>query len=119
MSNNHIQPGEHLTVVSPSGGTVSGEMYKVGGIIGVAQTTTSVGAPVVLSVEGVYEVPKVSAQAWAVGEPLYFVTASRLLTNVSASGHFLVGVVTEVASNPSSVGSARLNGTLGIAAQTA
>lgn len=117
MANNYIQPGEHLTVVAPAGGTVSGQMYKVGGIIGVAQTTQAAGENVVLSVDGVYEVPKVSAQAWAVGDPLYFVTASRNLTNVSATGHFLVGVATEVAANPSSVGRARLNGTLGIAAQ--
>lgn len=117
MSNNFIQPGEHLTVVSPVGGTVSGQMYKVGSIIGVAQTTTVAGENVVLSVDGVYEVPKVSAQAWAVGDPVYFVVASRLLTNVSATGHFLVGVATEVASNPSGVGRARLNGSLGIAAQ--
>lgn len=115
MSNNYIQPGEHVTVVSP--GTVAGQMYKVGSIIGVAQTTTDSGQNVVLSVIGVYEVPKVSAQAWAVGDPVYFVTASRNLTNVSATGHFLVGVATEVAANPTSVGRARLNGTLGIAAQ--
>lgn len=119
MSNNYIQPGEHLTVVSPVGGTVAGQMYKVGSIIGVAQTTTTAGDNVVLSVKGVYEVPKVSAQAWAVGEPLYFVTASRNLTNVSAATHILVGVVTEVAANPTSVGRAYLSGALGVAAQTA
>ncbi len=117
MANNYIQPGEHLTVAAPAGGTVSGQMYKVGSIIGVAQTTRNATENVVLSVDGVYAVPKVSAQAWAVGDSLYFVVASSLLTNVSAAGHFLVGVATEVAANPSGVGRARLNGTLGIAAQ--
>lgn len=117
MANNYIQPGLHLTVVSPAGGTIAGQMYKVGSIIGVAQTTTNAGENVALSTEEVYEVPKVSAQAWAVGDPLYFVVASRNLTNVTATGHFLVGVATEVALNPSAVGRARLNGTLGIAAQ--
>lgn len=117
MASNNIQPGALLTVAAPTGGTVSGEMYKVGGIIGVAQTTQAQTEKVVLAVTEVHEVAKVSAQAWAVGEPLYFVVASRLLTNVSASGHFLVGVVTEAAENPSAVGRVRLNGTLGIAAQ--
>ena len=117
MANNYIQPGESLTVLAPTGGTVSGEMYKVGSIIGVAQTTQAQTEKVVLAVTEVHEVAKVSAQAWAVGDPLYFVVASRLLTNVTGTGHFLVGVATEVAANPSAVGRARLNGTLGIAAQ--
>lgn len=117
MSGNKIQDGKNLTVPAPSGGTVSGQMYKVGGIIGVAQTTQAQGENVVLAVDEVHEVLKVSAQAWAVGDPLYFVVASRLLTNVSATGHFLAGVATEAASNPSAVGRARLNGSLGIAAQ--
>lgn len=106
----YIQPGDCLTVAAPSGGTISGQLYKVGSIIGVAATTEAAGDPVVLKTTGVFELTKTSAQAWAVGDLVYMNTTSRSLTNVSATGLVLVGMATEVAANPSSVGRARLNG---------
>lgn len=105
-----IQHGDCLTVPAPTGGTVSGELYKVGSIIGVAATTEVVGAPVVLKLNGVFGLAKISAQAWAVGDPIYMNTSSRALTNVSATGLVLVGMATEVAANPSTTGACRLNG---------
>ncbi|WP_055135565.1 DUF2190 family protein [Pseudomonas corrugata] len=105
-----IQHGDCLTVPAPTGGTVSGELYKVGSIIGVAATTEVVGAPVVLKLNGVFGLTKISAQAWAVGDPVYMNTSSRALTNVSATGLVLVGMATEVAANPSATGACRLNG---------
>ena len=105
-----IQHGDCLTVPAPAGGTVSGELYKVGAIIGVAATTEVAGAPVVLKLDGVFGLTKISAQAWAIGEPIYMNTSSRALTNVSAAGLVLVGAATEVAANPSTTGACRLNG---------
>lgn len=105
-----IQHGDCVTVPAPSGGTVSGELYKVGGLVGVAATTEVAGAPVVLKLNGVFELTKISAQAWAVGDLVYMNTTSRALTNVSATGLVLVGAATEVAANPSAVGRCRLNG---------
>ncbi|KHK61240.1 DUF2190 family protein [Pseudomonas frederiksbergensis] len=105
-----IQHGDCLTVIAPAGGTVSGELYKVGAIVGVAATTEDAGAPVVLKLCGVFALTKISAQAWAVGELIYMNTTSRALTNVSATGLVLVGVATEVAANPSTTGICRLNG---------
>ncbi|MDR9749852.1 DUF2190 family protein [Pseudomonas sp. SZMC_28357] len=105
-----IQHGDCLTVIAPAGGTNSGELYKVGGIIGVAATTEAAGAQVVLKLDGVFGLTKVSAQAWAVGDLIYMNTTSRSLTNVSATGLVLVGVATEVAANPSATGACRLNG---------
>ncbi|MBC3492713.1 DUF2190 family protein [Pseudomonas taiwanensis] len=105
-----IQHGDCVTVPAPSGGTVSGELYKVGGFVGVAATTEVAGAPVVLKLNGVFELTKISAQAWAVGDLVYMNTTSRALTNVSATGLVLVGTATEVAANPSASGRCRLNG---------
>lgn len=105
-----IQNGEVLTVPAPAGGCVSGLLYKVGNIIGVAQTTVDAGADVALCVTGVFELLKTSAQAWAVGDPLYMIPATRLLTNAAGTGNFLCGVATEVALNPSASGRIRLNG---------
>lgn len=105
-----IQHGDSITVPAPNGGTVSGELYKVGAFIGVAATTEVAGAPVTLKLGGVFELTKISAQAWAVGDLIYMNTTSRALTNVSATGLVLVGAATEVAANPSAVGRCRLNG---------
>lgn len=105
-----IQHGDCLTVLAPAGGTTSGELYKVGAIVGVAATTELVGAPVVLKLNGVFGLTKTSAQAWAVGDLLFMNTTTRALTNVSATGLVLVGMATEVAANPSATGACRLNG---------
>ncbi|NWB92328.1 DUF2190 family protein [Pseudomonas agarici] len=107
----YIQPGDCLTVIAPAGGTLSGELYKVGAIVGVAATTEAAGAPVVLKLDGVFGLTKTSAQAWAVGDLLFMNTTSRALTNVSATGLVLVGMATEIAANPSATGACRLNGT--------
>lgn len=105
-----IQHGDCLTVPAPAGGTISGQLYKVGAIVGVAATTEAAGDPVVLKLDGVFGLTKTSAQAWAVGDLLYMNTTSRSLSNVSATGLVLVGMATEVAANPSATGACRLNG---------
>ena len=105
-----IQRGDCLTVIAPAGGTTSGELYKVGAIVGVAATTEVAGATVVLKLDGVFGLTKTSAQAWAVGDLLFMNTSTRALTNVSATGLVLVGMATEVAANPSATGACRLNG---------
>lgn len=43
-----IQHGDMLTVPAPAGGAVSGKLYKVGAILGVAATTVTEGQPVEL-----------------------------------------------------------------------
>lgn len=107
---NFIQPGDTLTVPAPSGGVVSGGVVVLGSIIGVATTTAAVGLPVALKTTGVFEFPKVSAQAWAVGDKIYWDgTAGNATT--SATSTTLLGVATEVAANPSAVGRVRLRGT--------
>jgi len=105
-----IQHGDSLPVIAPSGGTNSGELYKVGAIVGVAATTELVGATVILKTTGVFDLPKISAQAWAIGDLIYMNTSTRVLTNVSATGLVLVGLATEVEPNPSATGACRLNG---------
>jgi predicted RecA/RadA family phage recombinase len=110
---NYIQKGSVITAIAPSGGCVSGVLYRINSLIGVAAADAAAGAPVELLTEGVFSLAKTSAQAWAVGEPVYAIAATNVLTNVAGTGNYLVGVATAVAANPSSVGQVRLNGTLG------
>ncbi|MFO7062339.1 UNVERIFIED_CONTAM: DUF2190 family protein [Pseudomonas aeruginosa] len=114
-----IQHGDMLTVPAPSGGAVSGKLYKVGAILGVAATAVTDGQPVELKTTGVFELPKVAAQAWGVGDPLYLDAASGDLTNAPGAGLVLVGLATEAAANPSAVGRCRLNGVSAPAAEGA
>lgn len=114
-----IQHGSIIDLTVPAGGVVSGVPIKIGTFLVVPQCTvtaaevTAAGAGILKfagKVDGVFELTKISAQAWAEGDLIYFNTSSGFMTNVSATGVFLVGAATEAAVNPSSVGRVRFNG---------
>jgi predicted RecA/RadA family phage recombinase len=105
---NFIQPGNNITVPAPVGGTVSGTFYLIGSLLGCASTTQAATENVVLTTEGVFTVPKVSAQAWTVGQRVYWDDTAKNFTTTVGS-NTLAGVAVEAAVNPSSTGVVRLN----------
>lgn len=106
--NNYSQPGDVLTLTAPYD-RESGEAAMVGSIFGVATSAVASGAEGEFMVVGVHELDKTSAQAWTQGDKLYWVTSTKLLSNLSGDGQ-LVGVATAAAANPSSTGMIRLGG---------
>lgn len=104
---NFIQPGKVLTAVAPTGGVVSGGFVKIGSIFGVAATTAAEAEEFELALGEVYEMPKVSAEAWTFGQVIY-ADASGIATTVSTS-NTKIGVAAAVAANPSGSGLVRLN----------
>lgn len=110
---NFKQHGDMITIIAESA-IVSGDLVRSGSLLGVAATSGAIGEEVELKTTGVFDLPKTSAQAWTVGQPIYAIAASNLLTNVPGTGNYLVGVATQVAANPSPTGSVRLNGTFGL-----
>jgi predicted RecA/RadA family phage recombinase len=104
---NFIQPGDTLTVPAPTGGVLSGGMVIIGSLIGIATATAAVGVPVAVKTTGVFELPKVSAQAWTIGVPIYWDGTAGNATTTSTS-NTLIGYASEVAANPSSVGRVRI-----------
>lgn len=105
---NFIQDGDTLTVAAPSGGATSGRPVIIGSLIGIATITTTIGLPVAVKTTGVYELPKVSAQAWAtVGLPIYWDSGAGNATTTVGS-NVLIGYNTETAANPSAVGRVRI-----------
>ena len=54
---NFVQPGDTLTVAAPAN-VVSGEIVVAGAVVGVAAYDALSGAPVEVSVEGVFSLPK-------------------------------------------------------------
>lgn len=107
---NQVQKGDAVYVVAPSGGFTSGKPYLIGTtLFGVAGFTCLVGATGVLWTTGVFSLAKTSAQAWVVGDPIYWNTSTKLADNVSSTG-LRIGVATATAANPSAVGEVRLDG---------
>lgn len=105
---NYIQEGEALNLTAPYA-VSSGGGFKVGSIIAIAAADAENGADVVGNVCGVYEVAKVSAQAWTVGALIYWDNSAKNFTTTS-SANTLAGVAVAAAANPSSTGVLRLNG---------
>ena len=109
---NFVQHGDMVTIIAASV-IATGELVRSNSLIGVAAAAAAIGAEVELKTTGVFDLPKTSAQAWAVGNPIYMISGSGLLTNVPGTGNYLVGVATAIAANPSATGRVRLNGSLG------
>jgi predicted RecA/RadA family phage recombinase len=106
---NFTQPGVTVSVAAPRA-VASGEIVVVGLLAGVAVHDAAEGAPVEITTEGVFEVAKTSAQAWAtVGLPIYVIAATGLATT-AAAGNVLLGTNLATAANPSGTGVVRLNG---------
>lgn len=107
---NYIMPGEHLTIVAAAAIT-SGQLVVAGDIVGVAQGAAEIGESVVLVRRGVFELPKVDAQAWSVGAKVYWDAAAGVVTTDDA-GNKLIGAAAEAAANPSAFGAVLLDGVI-------
>lgn len=108
MAKNYIQPGGTVTVTAAAD-TTSGSGVLIGTLFGVAQHDAKTGEPLEIKTDGVWELAKTSAQAWAtVGLAIYATTAGVMTT--TATDNVLVGKNLAVAANPSGTGIVRLSG---------
>ena len=105
---NYIGKGDVVIVSAPSGGVTSGQAVKVGDFFGVAQLAAAEGADVPIAMEGVFDLPKTSAQAWTVGVKIYWDATNSVCTTAS-SGNKLIGGAVLAAANPSGTGRVLLN----------
>lgn len=104
-----VQAGEVISLIAPYA-VASGAPFKVGAFVGIATNAAALGAPVEANMEGIFTVPKVSAQAWVVGDKIYWDDAAKLMTNVA--GGTLCGAASAAAANPSTTGQAYLDGAI-------
>lgn len=102
---NYISSGDIITVTAPAN-VKSGDLVEVGKLVGVAVADADSGAPVNIKTSGVFEVKKVSAQAWTVGAPVYVAAGEATTT---ASTNTPLGHAVAIAANPSAVGVVRLS----------
>ncbi|MEM7223006.1 MAG: DUF2190 family protein [Pseudomonadota bacterium] len=104
---NFIQPGDVLTVAAPTGGVVSGGVVLINKMLGIAAFDAAEAAEVEVAVAGVFEVPKKSTDAPAVGALLYWDTANGEMTT-TASGNTKAGYAAEAAGSGATVVKIRL-----------
>lgn len=74
MATNFIQEGDHINV-TPVAAVASGGGVVIGSMLGVALGDIAASAPGVAAVDGVWELPKLAADAYAQGDRLYWDTA--------------------------------------------
>lgn len=104
---NFIAAGSALTLPAPEAVT-SGAGVLVGAIFGVANGAAAAGADVVLSVAGVFELPK-AAEVVTVGAVIYWDDTAKNVTG-TATGNTKIGVAVEAAGSGDATLRVRLNG---------
>lgn len=108
MAKNFKQEGEVVVLTAPYART-SGQGALVGALFGVALVDVAISVDAAFAIEGVFELAKTSAQAWAQGAKIYWDDTNKVCTTTATSNTF-IGNAMAAAVNPSSVGLVRLNG---------
>jgi predicted RecA/RadA family phage recombinase len=88
---NFVKPGRMMTAVAPTGGVASGDGVLIGAMFGVAATAAAETKEFELCTEGVFELPKKSADTPAAGAKVYWDNTAKEVTT-TASGNTLIGV---------------------------
>lgn len=74
---NFVSNGNSIQLIAPAGGVVGGQVYGVGGLVGVVVADAAVGHQFTLVLEGEYsDAKKKAADAWAIGDKLYYDSAT-------------------------------------------
>lgn len=107
---NFIQSGGVITVIAAAA-TASGKLVVAGDLVGVSQYGAAIGEEMEIARIGVFELPKTSAQAWAVGAKIYWDAANSVCTT-TASTNKLIGAAVAAAANPSGFGLVLLDGVI-------
>lgn len=92
---NFRQPGKIITVVATAA-VVSGRMYQVGGLIGVATGSAAIGEEYELALLGVYRFAKDSGLVLAQGDAVDWENSSSSVV-ADAAGDFDAGIVSKAA----------------------
>lgn len=108
MAKNWIQPGDTITIPAPAA-VASGEPVIAGDIIGIAAGAAASGQPVDVNTSGVWDLSKVSANAFALGAKVYWDATAKLATS-TASGNTLIGVAVAAAGASTAAVRVRLSG---------
>ena len=87
---NFIGVGNRVTLTAAAV-TTSGQPVLIGSLFGIAENAAAIGEPLVLVMNGIYDLTKTASQAWTVGQLIYWDVATSRVTNVVATNK-LIGV---------------------------
>jgi predicted RecA/RadA family phage recombinase len=104
MASNYVQPGQNIDLTAPTGGVTSGVGVLIGRLFAVALQTVAAAAAFVGTRVGVWSLAKTSAQAWSVGDKIYWDNTNKRADNVPTAGFRRIGVCVVAAANPSATG---------------
>ncbi len=107
---NSLFAGNNVTLPAPYALT-SGQLAQVGSIVGVAQAAAAISADVVLVRQGVFTLTKTAAQAWTLGQTLYWDNATRAVTTTVATNK-MIGAAFVAALAADTVGQVLLDGAI-------
>lgn len=107
MASNYVQVGDTLSIPAPAD-VLSGGVVIAGGIVGIAQNDALTGALVDVATTDVWELAKVGADAFALGDPVYWDDTANLAT-VTTTGNTLIGVAIAAAGAGVATVKVRLN----------
>jgi predicted RecA/RadA family phage recombinase len=117
MAQNHISPGKRLKYVIPSATTItSGQLVKVGDIVGVALGSGTTGDEVIIALSEAFLVKKKAAQAFTQGVKLYINAANEATTDADDGGtptavdHVVLGWAYEAAASADTEAAVKLLG---------
>lgn len=88
---NFVQPGDVITLTSPSGGVVVGVPKQIGQIVVVPTNTVAQTLPFEGCVTGVFDVPKIGSQAWTEGAVVFWDEGNDRATTAGA-GNIQLGI---------------------------
>ena len=98
------KPGNTITAIAPEA-VISGQLVLVGAMAGVANGDAALGAPVELSVEGVFDLAKTPGDAMTQGGVAKVITATGV---IDSGGTQNVGWVTQDAAAGTTTARVRL-----------
>ena len=104
---NELRDGQIIQYLAGSD-IVSGQPVVIGNRIGIAQADIASGDSGAVKMEGCYQVTKVSAQAWAAGDEIFWDASASKFTTVGTANTF-AGHAMDIAANPTSSGNLRLS----------
>lgn len=107
MSQNYVQPGDHITIAASPVAVESGQMVIASKLAGVASGNAEIGEEVVIAVTGVFEITKTVGNVFALGADVYYDSTVHAATS-GAAGTDRIGVCVEPASSADTTVKVRL-----------
>lgn len=105
---NYVDSGKSIVVTS-AGAKVSGVPIVVGDLVGIPSASVPTNTPVVVMLDGTYELPKANG-AWTQGAPLYWDAGNGNCTTADGAGaNKKIGNAALAALAGDTVGSVRLS----------